>query len=328
MTPYKERFPVGARVRIAERSDLETFRARWALHNPLTSEQIEFAGCEAVVKGIGFYHGGDPLYTLTDVPGVWHEHCLFGPSSNAGAFPSLSSSHARRVIAGDTAIATATAAMEMEETLDDGWSRCFVNPVTGERWLETYMQGERHGGGYRVLIRLPHPERADWLELVAHSPDPTETWVAAMALGEDPESLDALLGVIMDATRRGEWQRVGVAAAWSGITSPMNRRTFVGKTPAQITVDVEHFERMAAEASQLLARAGEAAGPSFAEPNAWLDAPHTRTRCRWERSRLRRHRSPRARARPRSFPQMQLDGRSLCPAAHNRRRVPLAHREQ
>jgi hypothetical protein len=25
---------------------------------------------------VGFYHGGDPLYSLDGVPGVWHERCL------------------------------------------------------------------------------------------------------------------------------------------------------------------------------------------------------------------------------------------------------------
>jgi len=83
MTAYKERFPIGARVRIAERADVEAFRASWTLHNPLTSEQIEFAERETVVNGVGFYHGGDPLYTLTDVPGVWHELCLSGCDPNS-----------------------------------------------------------------------------------------------------------------------------------------------------------------------------------------------------------------------------------------------------
>jgi hypothetical protein len=180
----------------------------------------------------------------------------------------------RRVIAGNAAIAEATARMELEETLDDGWSRRFVNPASGERWLETYMQANRHGGGYQVLIRLPRPERTDWLELIAQSSHPAEIWVASMALGEDPESYDALLSVLVTAARRSEWQRVGIAAAWSGITSPMNRRAALGKPVAEITSDAEHFERPAAEASHLLSRAEEMVGTQFYEATGWLDAPH------------------------------------------------------
>lgn len=29
-----------------------------------------------MVEKVGFYHGGDPLYKLDGVPGVWHEECL------------------------------------------------------------------------------------------------------------------------------------------------------------------------------------------------------------------------------------------------------------
>jgi hypothetical protein len=180
----------------------------------------------------------------------------------------------RRVIAGNAAIAEATAEMEVEETLDDGWSRRFVNPVSGERWLETYMQSDRHGGGYQVLIRLPRPERADWLDLVAHSSHPAEIWVAAMALGEDPESYDALLSVLVEAARRAEWQHVGIAATWSGITSPMHRRSILGKASTEIARDAEQVERRAAEASNLLSRAKEMVGTQFYETIGWLDAPH------------------------------------------------------
>jgi hypothetical protein len=74
--PYVARFSIGTRVRIADRAALAKFRAKWRHHNPLTPEQLAFAGREALVKDIGYYHGGDVLYTLEDVSGVWHEACL------------------------------------------------------------------------------------------------------------------------------------------------------------------------------------------------------------------------------------------------------------
>ena len=76
MPAYQERFAVGSRVRIASRDELETFQREWTLHNPLTAEQLPFANRESVVADVGFYHGGDPLYVLADIPGVWHETCL------------------------------------------------------------------------------------------------------------------------------------------------------------------------------------------------------------------------------------------------------------
>lgn len=66
----------GMLVRIASKPALETFRATWTFHHPLQSEQVAFAGREAKVLKSGMYHGGDMLYELEGVPGIWHEQCL------------------------------------------------------------------------------------------------------------------------------------------------------------------------------------------------------------------------------------------------------------
>ena len=79
MRPYEASFPVGSRVRIADLQKLEDFVRNWKYHNPLTPAQVAFASREATVSDVGFYHGGDPLYVLEGVPGVWHEECL-GPA--------------------------------------------------------------------------------------------------------------------------------------------------------------------------------------------------------------------------------------------------------
>jgi hypothetical protein len=63
-------------VRIADRPVLERFLTTWKFDNPLKSEQLAFAGKVAKITNVGFYHGGDPLYVLDEVPGVWHEQCL------------------------------------------------------------------------------------------------------------------------------------------------------------------------------------------------------------------------------------------------------------
>ena len=74
--PYKAEFPPGSRVRIASRDVLERFAAEWKLHNPIQSEQLEFSGTIAIVADVGYYHGGDELYKLQDIPGIWHKVCL------------------------------------------------------------------------------------------------------------------------------------------------------------------------------------------------------------------------------------------------------------
>jgi hypothetical protein len=69
-------FPKGAKVRIASRTVLEEFARTWKYHNPLRKDQLELHDVEAVVEDVGFYHGGDELYKLKGLPGVWHEQCL------------------------------------------------------------------------------------------------------------------------------------------------------------------------------------------------------------------------------------------------------------
>jgi hypothetical protein len=78
MKPYVAAFAVGSSVRVRDRAELERFRREWKHHNPLTDKQAGFASKVATVDEVGFYHGGDPLYKLAGVPGVWHEECLMG----------------------------------------------------------------------------------------------------------------------------------------------------------------------------------------------------------------------------------------------------------
>jgi hypothetical protein len=76
LAPYREDFPVSSQVCIASLSQLQRFQATWKYHHPLKAEQLEYAGSLAVVEKFSFYHGGDVLYELRGVPGVWHECCL------------------------------------------------------------------------------------------------------------------------------------------------------------------------------------------------------------------------------------------------------------
>ena len=76
MGVYREEFPVGTRVRIKATAELEGFRRTWNLHHPLADEQMRYSGQIATVSSVGFYHGGDVLYGLAEVPGTWHEQLL------------------------------------------------------------------------------------------------------------------------------------------------------------------------------------------------------------------------------------------------------------
>jgi hypothetical protein len=84
MPPYRELYPVGTQVQVADRASLEEFARTWRYHNKLQPAQLEYAATGTTVASVGYYHGGDVLYELEGVPGVWHEGCIH-PSTEVGA---------------------------------------------------------------------------------------------------------------------------------------------------------------------------------------------------------------------------------------------------
>lgn len=74
--PYNEEYPVGSRVRIVNKAKLEIFRKNWKYHHPLEEHQLRHSGETSFVQEVRFYHGGDELYVLEGIPGIWHEVCL------------------------------------------------------------------------------------------------------------------------------------------------------------------------------------------------------------------------------------------------------------
>ena len=72
----KAEFEVGSEVRVADRAFLESVFEAGQYHNELEPEQLAYAGRVAKVKAVDFFHGGDAIYTLEGIPGVWHEECL------------------------------------------------------------------------------------------------------------------------------------------------------------------------------------------------------------------------------------------------------------
>jgi len=75
--PYSERYPVGSAVTIASLEELEEFMRTWKLHHALVPEQLKFAGMTTIVRAVGYYHGGDVVYTLDGTQDFgWLEPCL------------------------------------------------------------------------------------------------------------------------------------------------------------------------------------------------------------------------------------------------------------
>jgi hypothetical protein len=69
-------FQVGEAVQIVSRETLNEFSRTWKLHHRLQSNQFQHADQIARVTNSFMYHGGDILYELEGMPGLWHQQLL------------------------------------------------------------------------------------------------------------------------------------------------------------------------------------------------------------------------------------------------------------
>ena len=76
MGAYEATFPEGSKVRVVSKIALDAFVQDCKYHHKLRPEQLEYAGAIATVKEVSFYHGGDQLYVLENVPGIWNLPCI------------------------------------------------------------------------------------------------------------------------------------------------------------------------------------------------------------------------------------------------------------
>ena len=76
--PYYDpaKFKNGSIVRVGSRAQLEEFLHTWEYHHKLQPEQLSYGGRITKVTWSGMYHGGDVVYQLEGVPGIWHEQLL------------------------------------------------------------------------------------------------------------------------------------------------------------------------------------------------------------------------------------------------------------
>ena len=74
--PYEAAYPEGTMAKVAPRQDLEKFHETWRFHHPLQPSQLQYADRTAPINWVGYDHGGDVMYQLEGIPGIWHECCL------------------------------------------------------------------------------------------------------------------------------------------------------------------------------------------------------------------------------------------------------------
>jgi hypothetical protein len=70
-----DKFQAGDRVRIKSLEILQEFTLH-PVYQPLQESQFKYADKLAVIAESSMYHGGNILYQLKGVPGIWHQDLL------------------------------------------------------------------------------------------------------------------------------------------------------------------------------------------------------------------------------------------------------------
>ncbi|HWY62745.1 MAG TPA: hypothetical protein VNW15_12665 [Rhizomicrobium sp.] len=71
-----DKYQIGEIVLIDSPESLAAFARTWKRHHPLHPRQFAFAGQTAKIANSLLYHGGDILYELEGIPGLWHQQLL------------------------------------------------------------------------------------------------------------------------------------------------------------------------------------------------------------------------------------------------------------
>jgi tetratricopeptide (TPR) repeat protein len=202
MDSYKEKFTVGSLVRIADYEVLYNFQRTWKYHNKLSSEQLEFAGRVVQVKEVGFYHGGDVLYVLRGVPGVWHEQCLQSANITKNEFQmtpeqieehNRASKAAAQLIEGEIIVHGSqppskyrrSVRLKLERALQLYARVLEINP---SNWSAMWLVGKIHqrfGDNSTALAWFSRAHRINPL----HADVAREASICAMALGRSEEAI-------------------------------------------------------------------------------------------------------------------------------------------
>jgi len=160
-----------------------------------------------------------------------------------------------RIIASQRAISNTLTGLRSLGTGADGWSTRFVDPSTGEHWVQILLGTEHHGGGHPILVKEPIPTVTELLQLAATSKDRAEVAASAWLLAETDTHgayKDHLVMIAEDAANTGDQERAALLVGWGRLNDETNLRPTRGKTPPEVSADHNHFMAIAARARALL----------------------------------------------------------------------------
>ncbi len=139
----------------------------------------------------------------------------------------------------------------LTETLDDGWSRKYRNPVTGEDWLEIFVSIGH--GGVTILRNDPPPTNvAQWIETCFRSNRQDDVIGLALELSEKYETWAEVIGYLEVNKEKFEAEKIAAFIEQLTVLHSVNRRPTLNKHYTEVDKDYHYFYDLSERAKHLL----------------------------------------------------------------------------
>jgi hypothetical protein len=144
---------------------------------------------------------------------------------------------------------------------DDGWNRYFRNSSNDETWFLTFYESEYHGGGKRVLKKLPILTTSELIEIAICSTNEDEVCCASLELLEQEKinSKDFRIELLkkLESFKNKDLSdfdkhRIKLIIIESQLADSTNRREITNKSYDEVLADANYFRDIANEAKKIL----------------------------------------------------------------------------
>src|SRR5690606_31717366 len=159
----------------------------------------------------------------------------------------------RHLISDLKLIDTLITQFELVHTDNDKWTKTYLDKAKNDNWLSYYVDGAQHGGGQKILGRLPLPSTEKLIDIAIHSESEDEVFAACRTMTDNEElrKQDFRLALIDNLETILDKDRQGKIIELTGLTSSLNRRDVLGKTSEQIEADAYYYKQISDRADKL-----------------------------------------------------------------------------
>src|SRR5690606_15087706 len=88
----------------------------------------------------------------------------------------------RHLISDLKLIDTLITQFELVHTDNDKWTKTYLDKAKNDNWLSYYVDGAQHGGGQKILGRLPLPSTEKLIDIAIHSESEDEVFAACRTM--------------------------------------------------------------------------------------------------------------------------------------------------